>query len=178
MDTDNAAGSLRPGPGEEGPDSPGAPAHAAERAPWLGFLLGNEIYGFPLAQLREVARLTAVRRVPGAPARVAGLVNLRGEIVCALDARAILGLAPQAAAAGGFFVAFRGFPDPLGMIVDAITDIYAIDPDEIEPPLAAWSAEQSVFFVGTARVRDGIIALLDLQRMVGEPHQGLAGVPS
>ena len=50
----------------------------------------------PLEQLREVARVSQLRRVPGAPAGVAGLVNLRGEILCALDVRAILGLPPQA----------------------------------------------------------------------------------
>jgi purine-binding chemotaxis protein CheW len=161
---------LQP-PGAAGPDvaslsatEVGAPA---ERVPWLGFYLGDDVYGLPLGQLREVARLNGVRRIPGAPARVAGLVNLRGEIVCALDARAILGLAPQQPAAGAFFVAFRGFPDPLGVIVDSITDIYAIDPDEIEPPLEAWTAEQAALYVGVARVREGIIGLLDLHRMVG-----------
>lgn len=157
---------------EAAPDGASAPAPAAERVPWLGFLLGGEIYGFPLGQLREVARLTGVRRVPGAPARVAGLVNLRGEIVCALDARAILGLAPRATPAGAFFVAFRGFPDPLGVIVDAITDIYAIDPGEIEPPLERWNPARAALFVGTARVRDGVIGLLDLQQLVGGTEAG------
>lgn len=151
----------------EAPALPEAPRREPERVSWLGFVLGDGTYALPLGQLREVARLTGVRRVPGAPARVAGLVNLRGEIVCALDARAILGLAPQPPRPGAFFVAFRGFPDPLGVIVDGITDIYAIDPDEIEPPLPALTAEQAALFVGTARVREGIIGLLDLNRMVG-----------
>jgi purine-binding chemotaxis protein CheW len=140
---------------------------SVERVPWLGFFLGDDVYGLPLGQLREVARLNVLRRIPGAPPRVAGLVNLRGQIVCALDARAILGLAPQQPAVGAFFVAFRGFPDPLGVIVDSITDIYAIDPDEIEPPLEAWTAERAALFVGVARVKEGMIGLLDLHRMVG-----------
>jgi purine-binding chemotaxis protein CheW len=156
---------------EAAADAASVPAPAAERVPWLGFLLGDEIYAFPLGQLREVARLTGVRRVPGAPARVAGLVNLRGEIVCALDARAILGLAPRATPEGAFFVAFRGFPDPLGVIVDAITDIYAIDPGEIEPPLETWSAGQAAMFVGSARVRDGVVGLLDLHQLVEGSHR-------
>jgi purine-binding chemotaxis protein CheW len=169
MDIDDT--NLQAQPQEVPADAAGpatdAAAPDAERMPWLGFCLGDDIYGLPLGQLREVARLSAVRRIPGAPARVAGLVNLRGEIVCALDARAILGLAPQQPASNAFFVAFRGFPDPLGVIVDSITDIYAIDPYEIEPPLEAWTAERAALFVGVARVKEGIIGLLDLHRMVG-----------
>jgi purine-binding chemotaxis protein CheW len=145
-----------------------APAAEPERVPYLGFFLGAEVYGLPLRQLREVARLTRVRRIPGAPPSVAGLVNLRGEIVCALDARAILGLgAPAPGVDPAFFVALRGFPDPLGLVVDGVADIYAIDPNEIEPPPATWPAERAAYFTGTARVPEGLMGLLDLDRVVG-----------
>jgi purine-binding chemotaxis protein CheW len=143
-----------------------APVVEAERVPYLGFFLGEEVYGLPLQQLREVARLTRLRRIPGAPAGVAGLVNLRGEIICALNAHAILGLAGPAPAAPAFFVALRGFADPIGLIVDDIADIYAIDPGQIEPPPSSWPAGRAAFFVGTARVREGLMGLLDLPRLV------------
>lgn len=141
-------------------------AEVRERIPYLGFRLGDEIYGLPLEQLKEVSRLTRLRRIPGAPPGVAGLVNLRGEIVCALDAREILGLSGGDTAQPGFFLALRGFTDPLGLLVDSIADIYAIDPGEIEPPPATWSADRAVYFLGTARVADGLMGLLDLDRLV------------
>jgi purine-binding chemotaxis protein CheW len=150
--------------GEEAFDA--LPVVEAERVPYLGFVLGGDVYGLPLQQLREVCRLTRLRRIPGAPSRVAGLVNLRGEIICALNARAILGVAAPAPAAPAFFVALRGFPDPIGLVVDDIADIYSIDPGQIEPPPSNWPAERSAFFVGTAQVREGLMALLDLQRLV------------
>ena len=142
------------------------PVVEAERVPYLGFFLGGDVYGLPLQQLREVARLTRVRRIPGAPSSVAGLVNLRGEIICALNAHAILGVATPAASAPAFFVALRGFADPIGLVVDDIADIYSIDPGQIEPTPSTWSAERSAFFVGTAQVREGLMGLLDLQRIV------------
>ena len=95
-----------------------------DRVAYLGFFLGPEVYGLPLEQLREVARLTRIRRVPGAPRGVAGLVNLRGEIICALDVRAILGLAAAQPAESGILIALRGFSDPLGLVVDSIADVY------------------------------------------------------
>jgi purine-binding chemotaxis protein CheW len=150
--------------GEQAGDA--VPVVEAERVPYLGFLLGGDVYGLPLRQLREVCRLTRVRRIPGAPSRVAGLVNLRGEIICALNARAILGVAASAPAAPAFFVALRGFPDPIGLVVDDIADIYSIDPGQIEPPPSNWPTERAAFFVGTAQVREGLMGLIDLQRLV------------
>jgi purine-binding chemotaxis protein CheW len=141
------------------------PRDAEERVSYLGFYLGAEVYGLPLEQLREVARVSRLRRVPGAPPGVAGLVNLRGEILCALDVRAILGLPAQASTDSPFLVALRGFGDPLGLIVDSIADIYAVSPTDIEPPPATWPAERAACFIGTARVAVGLMGVLDLARV-------------
>jgi purine-binding chemotaxis protein CheW len=150
---------------EQQRDSDAEPREEQERVSYLGFYLGTEVYGLPLEQLREVARVSHLRRVPGAPAGVAGLVNLRGEILCALDVRAILGLPAKATTESPFLVALRGFGDPLGLIVDSIADIYAVAPSDIEAPPATWPAERAACFIGTARVAAGLMGLLDLARV-------------
>ena len=150
---------------EQQKDNEAQPREEQERVPYLGFYLGAEVYGLPLDQLREVARVSHLRRVPGAPAGVAGLVNLRGEILCALDVREILGLPAPASTDNPFLVALRGFGDPLGLIVDSIADIYAVSPTEIEAPPATWPAERAACFIGTARVPVGLMGLLDLARV-------------
>jgi purine-binding chemotaxis protein CheW len=116
--------------------------------------------------LREVARLTRLRRVPGAPASVAGLVNLRGEIVCALDARAILGLEAWMPSESAVLIALRGFGYPVGLVVDSVADIVLVDPAQIEPPPATWPTARAACFRGTTSVRLGFIFLLDLDRIV------------
>ena len=150
---------------EQQQDSNAEPREEQERVSYLAFYLGTEVYGLPLEQLREVARVSHLRRVPGAPAGVAGLVNLRGEILCALDVRAILGLPVHASTDAPFLVALRGFGDPLGLIVDSIADIYAVSAGEIEAPPATWPAERAACFIGTARVAAGLMGLLDLARV-------------
>lgn len=139
----------------------GAPA-VREGVPYLGFYLGPELYGLPLGRLREVARLTRLRRIPGVPAAVAGLVNLRGEIICALDARAILGLAPWTPSESAVLIALRSFDYPVGLVVDSIADIFSIDPTEIDPP----PAERGAYFAGSTSVRLGLMGLLDLDQVV------------
>jgi chemotaxis signal transduction protein len=66
---------------EEQQSADAEPRVDQERVSYLGFCLGAEVYGLPLDRLREVARVSHVRRVPGSPPGVAGLVNLRGEIL-------------------------------------------------------------------------------------------------
>jgi purine-binding chemotaxis protein CheW len=150
---------------EQQRDSGAEPHEEQERTSYLGFYLGAEVYGLPLEQLREVARVSHLRRVPGAPAGIAGLVNLRGEILCALDVRAILGLPAKASADTPFLVALRGPGDPLGLVVDSIADIYAVAPGDIEAPPATWPAERAGCFIGTARVSAGLMGLIDLARI-------------
>lgn len=137
-----------------------------ERTAYLGFYLGQEIYGVPVQRLREVARATRVRKVPGAPPTIAGLVNLRGEIICALEARELLNLPTAAAPDSRILIVLQGFEDPLGIIVDAIADVYAIASGEIEPPPVTWTPDRAHLFVGTVHVPGGLMGLLDVDRLV------------
>src|SRR5687767_15975768 len=104
---------------EQERQSDAEPREEQERVSYLGFYLGAEVYGLPLEQLREVARVSHLRRVPGAPAGVAGPVNLRGEIPCALDMRGIPGPPSRASTESPFLVALPGFGDPVGTSVDS-----------------------------------------------------------
>lgn len=137
-----------------------------EGEPHLGVIVGNELYGLPLSRLQEVSRLNGIRRVPGAASHVAGLVSLRGEIICALDARAILGLPQRSSSGPQFVVALRDFDYPIGVVVDWVADIFHIDPATVVPPPAEWRHERRACVRGTATVAPGSIGLLDLDALV------------
>ena len=154
-----------PAPGDPQNHDEGGPRPEPERVAYLGVYLGSDVYGLPLEQLREVARVEHVRRVPGSPEGVAGLVNLRGEILCALDTRALLGLPPRTSTEPPFLVALRGFADPLGLLVDAIADIYAVASADIEAPPASWTAERAAGVLGMARLPVGMMGLIDVARV-------------
>ena len=133
--------------------------------PHLGFFLGSELYSVPLTRLREVARLTRLRRIPGAAAHVAGLVNLRGEIVCALDTHTILGL-DRSSDRAQFLIALRDFDFPVGLIVDSIADVFSIDPEAVHAPPDSWRGERAAFVTGVCDVALGAMGLVDLDRVV------------
>lgn len=152
------------------PTSP-VPADAVEMprtetVPYLGFMVGSELYGLPLSRLREVARLTRLRRIPGTPSHLAGVINVRGELVCAFDAHVILERPEYERAEAGYLIALRGFDYPVGLVVDTIADIFPIDTTAIDAPPAAWPGGRRACVSGTTSVRLGFIALLDVDRMV------------
>lgn len=136
--------------------------------PHLGVFIGAERYGLPLGRLREVARLTGLRRIAGAAPHVAGMVNLRGEIICVLDARAILGLPPAPSYGPGpaYVIALRDFDFPVALVVDWVTDIFNVDKSAIETAPEDWTPERRACVLGAATVGVEAVGLLDLDRVV------------
>ena len=71
---------------------PDAPPRAGEVLELVGFVLAGARYGIESRFVREVARLTRFTPVPGTPAFVLGITNLRGEILALFDLRHLLGV--------------------------------------------------------------------------------------
>ncbi|HYB97301.1 MAG TPA: chemotaxis protein CheW [Vicinamibacterales bacterium] len=153
-------------PDETERPAPSDPIPADAGVSYLGVYVGPELYGVPLMRLREVARLTRLRRVPGVAANVAGLVNLRGEIVCALDAHGILGLPRASGTTPGYLLALHDFGFPVGLVVDAIGDIFRVDPNVLDDVPSSWRAERMACLTGVCRVQESVAGLLDLDRVV------------
>jgi purine-binding chemotaxis protein CheW len=150
-------------------DVPAAEPRRPEGEPHLGVMVGSELYGLPLGRLQEVCRLTAVRRVPGSAPHVAGMVSIRGEIICALDARAILGLPAETSSGPRFVVALRDFDYPIGLVVDWVADIFHIDPASVQAPPVEWREARRACVSGTATVPSGggeSIGLLNVDLLV------------
>ena len=59
---------------------------------WVTFRLEGETYGINVMQVQEVLRYTEIAPVPGAPAYVLGIINLRGNVVTVIDTRHRFGL--------------------------------------------------------------------------------------
>src|SRR3546814_1553136 len=66
-----------------------------EIARWVCFGLGTKEYGLPILQVHEVMRPLPIEAVPGAPAIVLGVINLRGQVVTVIDLRRYLELPEQ-----------------------------------------------------------------------------------
>ena len=115
-----------------GPPSAPAPA-AAMRA--LLFALGEQVYGCDITMVREIIPQRRTTRLPGAPAFVCGLINLRGTIVTVLDLARRLERSAGAKADGSYIMVEVG-SKLVGIAVDDVMDVRALAENEIEAATA------------------------------------------
>lgn len=112
--------------------APAAPAPRGGTVPVVGFTLGEERYALEAALVREVVRPPPLARLPGAPAFLAGIANLRGEIVDVLDLRELLGIS-RAADAPARLLVLGGDRAELALVADAVLELAAVDPARLAP---------------------------------------------
>ena len=96
--------------------------------------LGGLWLGIDVLEVQEVLRWQPTTRVPLAPAAVRGLINLRGQIVTAVDMRRLFGLPASAPDAEPMNIVVRALETPVSLLVDAIGDVVEVSDAMAEPP--------------------------------------------
>jgi purine-binding chemotaxis protein CheW len=128
--------------------------------------IGVQEFGVPVMQVRDVLRRQHLTPVPLAPRAIAGLLNLRGRIVTAIDLRERLGLPPLSADAETANIVVEQGGEPYALVVDNVGDVLQIDERQFEavPPVLdpRWRAVASAVFPTEA----GLIVLLDIARLL------------
>lgn len=95
------------------------------------FLVDGQPYAVPAERVQEVLRHQRVTPVPLAEFQIAGLINLRGSVVCGINLRARIG-APTAVTELAVVVRHEG--GAVALLVDDIEDVTAVDEETLEPP--------------------------------------------
>jgi purine-binding chemotaxis protein CheW len=117
----------------------------------LAVLAGDEVYGFPLSAVREILMPPPLTEVPRAPAHVLGVIAVRGQIITLVDLPKLLNLAGVGQRPPGRVLLVDDGEELIGVAVDRVVQVYALQPDQIEY-VSAMSAELSEYVVGVARV--------------------------
>src|SRR5437764_3166300 len=86
-------------------------------------MIGGQLFGLPISRVQDVFMLDRLTRVPLSPREIAGVLNLRGRIVTAIDMRCRLGLPAVEGRKGTMAVGteFRG--ESYGLIIDQIGEV-------------------------------------------------------
>ena len=101
---------------------------------YVTFTVGDEEYGVNILAVREIRGWTQESRLPNLPAFVRGVINLRGIIIPIFDLRARFGGGPTQVTPRHVVVVIQVGERTRGILVDAISDILAIDQSAIKPP--------------------------------------------
>ena len=133
------------------------------------FYLDREYLGVDVLKVQEVLRTQAMTPVPRSPAYVAGLINLRGQIVTALDLRRRLGMEDRGPDQEPMNVIVRTEGGPISLLVDEIGDVLEVPADSLEPPPENLSGPVSAYIGGVHKMQSGLLAVLEVEKLAAQP---------
>ena len=127
--------------------------------------LGGQLLGIDVQRVHDVLRLGTLTHVPRAPAIVAGVMNLRGRIVTAIDARRCLGLPDRQAGVAAMCLVVEQDGQPYALIVDSVGDVVSVAADVHEASPATLSPAWRAVSEGVYRL-DELMIVLDVDRLL------------
>jgi len=130
------------------------------------FYVAGRFLGVDVLEVQEVLREQRLTSVPLAPEVVEGLLNLRGEIVPALNMRRLLDLPPREGESLPLSVVVRTGHGAVSLQVDEIGDVVEVDAAAFEEPPRNMDAKLRSMLRGVQKLRDRLLLVLDIPRTV------------
>lgn len=131
----------------------------------VSFALGEETYAINAARVNEVLRYTEITPVPGAPAFILGIINLRGNVVTVINGRGVFGLPNNTVSEQSRIIVVDIEDFALGILVDKVSAIVDLNAREIETPPATGDETGARFIQGVYNEDGELLILVDFSRV-------------
>jgi purine-binding chemotaxis protein CheW len=132
---------------------------------FVGFWLDREQYALPITAIQEIIVMKPITRIPQVPASIEGLINLRGSVIPIINLRRLFGIPSRDFDDETRTVIVNVGGRILGYVVDEVTQVMRIAADQIQPaPIAVAMASKHI--AGLARIEDGLLIILDIEKLI------------
>ena len=146
----------------------GANVDAVETKPYVIFKLGDEEFGVDVMNIKEIAKITTITRVPHSADFIEGVTNHRGSLVTVINLRKRFGLEHKDIDADSRIIIAEFEDNPVGMLVDA-AEVLMISVTDIDATAKNVTAEISKEYqMGVGKSDNRQIILLDLKRVLAK----------
>jgi purine-binding chemotaxis protein CheW len=130
------------------------------------FLVDGLLFGIDVTRVQEVIRYQEMTPVPLAPAVIHGLINLRGQIVTAIDLRTRLDLSQRPSGQLPVNVVTRDEEGAVALLVDEIGDVVEVDESSFEPPPETLNPLSKALIHGVYKLEPQLLLLLNTELAV------------
>jgi len=141
---------------------------------YVTLMIGDQLFGLPISRVHDVFMPERLTRVPLASPEIAGVLNLRGRIVTAIDMRRRLGLAPrddgQSLMAVG--IEFKG--ESYGLLIDSVGEVLKLADSTREANPVNLDSQLTRVSAGVHRLDGQLLVVLDVDRMLDMGSDALA----
>jgi len=128
--------------------------------------LDQFLFGVDVRKVQEVIRSLKLTRVPLAPEVISGLINLRGEIVTAIDLRRRLELPPRPPGVEPMNVVVQTGAEAVSLLVDAIGAVVTVTPEAFEKPPETLTGVARDLILGAYKLKDRLLLALDVEKAI------------
>jgi len=132
----------------------------------VGFRLADQEYAFRIEQIQEIVIPNRVTRMPQVPDYVEGVANLRGTIIPIINLRRLFDLEVKAKDDETRMIVANVGSRTIGCMVDAVTQVIRITPDQLQPAPDLVKAEGASYIAGFAKLESRIIVLLEIEELL------------
>ena len=147
-----------------------APTGARE---YLTFRLDQEEYGIDILKVQEIRGYEAVTRIANAPEFIKGVINLRGIIIPVVDMRIKFKLGTPVYDQFTVVIILNIGGRIMGMVVDSVSDVTTLTPDQIKPAPEMGTAFNSEYMIGLGTVDERMLILVDIDKLMSSSEMGL-----
>jgi purine-binding chemotaxis protein CheW len=135
---------------------------AAKALQFVGFQVGEELYGIGIHSVQEIDRMHSITRLPKALPFIEGVINLRGRIIPVIDMAKRFGLPPVKVGRRTRIIIIGIAGQSIGLIVEQVTEVVQLEEGSVEPaPPMAFAVDQR-YVEGVGQISGGLIILLNL----------------
>jgi len=134
---------------------------------FCSFFLKDQFFGVPVEQVQEVIRYQEMTRVPLVGSSIRGLINLRGQIVMAIDLRRRFGVEDRPESQLPMNVVVRTADGAVSFLVDEIGDVLEVEEGIFEPPPETLQGQARELVRGVYKLDQRLMLVLDTERASG-----------
>jgi purine-binding chemotaxis protein CheW len=144
--------------------------HPQSEGQFVTFYVGKMYFGVAVSEVQEIIRHQPMTPVPLAPNRIRGLVNLRGQIITAIDMRSMLGLVPFEDEERPMNVVINIKGEVLSFLVDRIGEVLEVERTTFESPPETVGIQIARIINGVHKLENDLLLLVDTSACLTNGH--------
>ncbi len=139
---------------------------SADFTEFVTLTVAGQLFGLPIARVQDVFKPARITRVPLAAPEIAGVLNLRGRIVTAIDMRNRLDLRTREAGSAPMAIGIEAKGESFGLLVDAVGEVLKLPDADLEPNPINLDRKLAVVSAGVYRLEGQLLVVLDIDRVL------------
>lgn len=147
------------------PELKGAP-HAAVAGDFVTMKVADQMFGVPVLLVRDILAVQPLTRIPLASPEIAGVLNLRGRVITAIDMRRRLGLPPCDPGARTMSVVVERSGELYSLIVDSVGEVISLSGEIFKETPATVNPRWRGFCNGVYCLREELLIALDIESLL------------